>query len=289
MKPNKVLSLIVNGSSFTLPLIPGETLAELLRDRLGLTGTKIGCNEAECGACTVLVNGEAVLSCAYPAARAEDKEITTIEGLAPLLSGTNYEQVLHPVQKAFVAYGAVQCGFCTPGQIMTVYALLEHNPNPPREEIREALKGVLCRCGCYPAIERAILAAADSIQHGTPITPPSLPLSMEDHKEVGKIQNRPDAFQKVTGKAKYTDDLTFEAMLYGRVKRAEVPHAILRHVDVSLARALPGVRAILSAENLPGNGITAWSAQIGRSWLRLGIAFDMLGMQLPSWQRNHEK
>src|SRR4030065_1269477 len=148
--PNaKMLSLIVNGVSHSLPLIPGEMLAELLRQRLGLTGTKIGCNEAECGACTVLVNGEPILSCSYPALRAQGKQITTIEGLASHSSGLKESQSLHPQQEAFVTYGAVQCGFCTPGQIMTAYALLESNPNPTREEIREALKGALCRCGCY--------------------------------------------------------------------------------------------------------------------------------------------
>ena len=252
MKPNNMLSLVVNGSSFTLPLIPGETLAELLRERLGLTGTKISCNEAECGTCTVLVNGEPVLSCAYPAVRAQGKEITTIERLALLSSVGNESHGLHPLQEAFIAYGAVQCGFCTPGQIMTAYALLTNNPNPSREEVREALKGALCRCGCYPAIERAILAAVDSIHHGIPIASPSLQLFKDNHHEVGRVNIRQDAFQKVTGQAKYTDDLQFDGMLYARVKRAEVPHAILRHLDVTHARTLPGVYAVLTAENLPG-------------------------------------
>jgi CO/xanthine dehydrogenase Mo-binding subunit/aerobic-type carbon monoxide dehydrogenase small subunit (CoxS/CutS family) len=255
--PNaKLLSLIVNGVSHSLPLIPGEMLAELLRQRLGLTGTKIGCNEAECGACTVLVNGEPILSCSYPAARAQGKEITTIEGLAQLSSVGNESHGLHPLQEAFVAYGAVQCGFCTPGQIMTAYALLTRNPDPSREEVRLALKGAFCRCGCYPAIERAIQAASDSIHRGASISSPSLPLSSqlsaEKHREVGRIQVRPDALRKVTGEAKYTDDLKFPDMLYACVKRAEVPHAILRQIDVSQAQALPGVRAVLTAENLPG-------------------------------------
>ena len=247
-----MLSLIVNGVSRSLPRIPGEMLAELLRERLGLTGTKIGCNEAECGTCTVLVNGEPILSCSYPAARAQGKEITTIEGLGILSSTGTESHSLHPLQEAFVTYGAVQCGFCTPGQILTAYALLKHNPTPSREEVRLALKGAFCRCGCYPAIERAILAASDSIHRGTPISSPFLPLSEEKHREVGRIQVRPDALGKVTGDAKYTDDLKFTDMLYARVKRAEVPHAILRHIDVSQARALPSVRAVLTAESLPG-------------------------------------
>jgi xanthine dehydrogenase molybdenum-binding subunit len=247
----KILSLIVNGSTITLPFIPGETLADLLRERLGLTGTKVGCNEAECGVCTVLVNGEPVLSCSYPAARAQGKEVTTIEGVTAELSYRNDSQSLHPLQEAFIAYGAVQCGFCTPGQIMTAHALLKHNPNPTRKEIREALKGAFCRCGCYPAIERAILAVSDPIHFDSPVSSSLSTLSDEKHRGVGKMQVRPDAIQKVTGNAKYTDDLKFDGMLYARVKRAEVPHAILRHLDVSRARSLPGVKGVLMAGNLP--------------------------------------
>jgi xanthine dehydrogenase molybdenum-binding subunit len=276
MNHKKMLSLFVNGDSYSLPLIPGETLAELIRERLNLTGTKIGCNEAECGACTVLVNGEPILSCSYPAARAQGKAITTIEGLGLLSPGENKSHGLHPLQETFVTYGAVQCGFCTPGQIMTAYALLKCNPNPTREDVREAMKGALCRCGCYPAIERAILAASDFIHRGIPISSPSLPfsdqrsapLSAENHREVGRFQVRPDAYQKVTGKAKYTDDLNFNNMLYGRVKRAGVPHAILKHLDISQALVLHGVRAVLTAENLPGernHGLvsTDWPILVG--------------------------
>jgi CO/xanthine dehydrogenase Mo-binding subunit/aerobic-type carbon monoxide dehydrogenase small subunit (CoxS/CutS family) len=246
----KLLSLMVNGVPYSLPLIPGETLAELLRHRLRLTGTKIGCNEAECGVCTVLVGDDPVLSCSYPAMRAQGKQITTIEGLPQLSSGGKENHGLHPLQEAFVTFGAVQCGFCTPGQILTAYALLKRNPNPSREEIRAALRGTLCRCGGYPAIERAILAASDLIHRGLPIPAPSVQLSEVKHRQVGKILIRPDALQKVTGEAKYTDDLCFDDMLYARVKRAEVPHAILRGIEVSQARALPGVRAVLTAENL---------------------------------------
>jgi xanthine dehydrogenase molybdenum-binding subunit len=226
-------------------------LADLLRQRLGLTGTKIACNEAECGACTVLVNGEPVLSCSYPAARAQGKQVTTIEGLSDLTAGMT-TQLLHPLQQAFIFTGAVQCGFCTPGQIMTAYALLQHNPNPTREEIREALRGAVCRCGGYLAIERAILSAADVIHNGSSIASPSVPQSEEKRRGVGIAQIRPDAALKVTGKAIFTDDLKFDGMLHARVKRAEIPHAILRRLDVSQARSYPGVRAVLTAEDLPG-------------------------------------
>ncbi len=252
MATEKTLSLTVNGNPFTLSLIPGETVAGLLRERLGLTGTKVGCNEAECGACTVLVDGVAILSCTYPAARAQGKEVITIEGLAEVAQGAGSRPRLHVLQEAFINFGAVQCGFCTPGQIMTAYALLERNPNPSQDEIREAMSGVLCRCGCYPAIERAIKAASISVQQGTPLRPIDLPVSLGGHYAVGTPLVRPDAFQKVTGKAIYTDDVKFVGMLFGRIKRAGVPHAILRRLSVTKARELKGVCAVLTATDLPG-------------------------------------
>jgi CO/xanthine dehydrogenase Mo-binding subunit/aerobic-type carbon monoxide dehydrogenase small subunit (CoxS/CutS family) len=252
MNPGKMLTLTVNGVEHSLPLIPGETLAELLRQRLNLTGTKIGCNEAECGACTVLVDGEPILSCSYPAVRAHGKEILTIEGLAMLSIVGNDGYGLHPLQEAFVKYGAVQCGFCTPGQIITAYALLQHNPSPSQEEVRDALKGVLCRCGGYPAIERAVLAATKHINQGTSISISSQMPSEKNVRKVGRNLIRPDALQKVTGKAIYTGDLTFSNMVFARVRRAEIPQAILRGVDISQAQAFPGVLAVLTAKDLPG-------------------------------------
>src|SRR5512137_2782001 len=134
---DSVISITVNAKKYDLPAIPGETLADLLRKRLRLTGTKIGCNEAECGACTVLVEDEPVLSCIYPAERAHGRNILTIEGLAATQSG---EVKLHALQEAFVAHGAVQCGFCIPGEIMVAYALLQRNPEPTSDDIRHALK-----------------------------------------------------------------------------------------------------------------------------------------------------
>ncbi len=143
----KQISLTVNGIQQTLEAKPGETLASLLRLRLRLTGTKIGCEEAECGACTVLIEGEPVVSCIYPAERAAGKSIVTIEGLAQRVHD---EMKLHPLQEAFVEHGAVQCGFCIPGQILTAYALLKRNPDPTQDEIKFALKDTLCRCAGIP-------------------------------------------------------------------------------------------------------------------------------------------
>ena len=245
----KKISIIVNGRSCQLEPIPSETLADLLRKRLRLTGTKIGCNEAECGACTVLVDGEPVISCIYPAERAHGKQVLTIEGLAESQEGGIK---LHALQKAFVQYGAVQCGFCIPGQIMTAYALLQRNQNPTQAEIRYALKDTLCRCAAYPSIEGAIQAAAHSLRTSEPVSSPNVQESAADYKIVGRTHVRPDAVDKVTGMAKFTDDLTFDGMLYASVRRAGVPHAFLRRLEVEKARALPGVVALLTAKDLPG-------------------------------------
>jgi xanthine dehydrogenase molybdenum-binding subunit len=246
----KTMTLNVNGANYELPVVPGETLADLLRNRLNLTGTKIGCNEAECGACTVVIDSEPVLSCIYPAERARGKSILTIEGLANQ-DGDGIH--LHPLQEAFVTHGAVQCGFCIPGQIMTAYALLERNQAPTSQEIRYALKDTLCRCAGYPSIESAIQAAADSLRTGQPVAPVELTIAEKKNRVIGQIQVRPDAVEKVTGKAIFTDDLKFKDMLFAAAKRAGVPHAIVRHVDISKAKALPGVISILTAQDIPGD------------------------------------
>ncbi len=242
------IHLSVNRKPYSLESKPGETLSDLLRNRLNLTGTKIGCGEAECGACTVLVNGEPVLSCVYPAERANGSEVITIEGLAERVQ----EQVkLHPLQDAFIEHGAVQCGFCIPGQIMTAYAFLQRNPNPSPEEIQFALKDTLCRCAGYPTIMNAILAAAESLRTGEPVKKPVIPDSIHSREVVGRMNIRPDAMEKVTGEAVFTDDLKFEGMLYASVRRAMVPHAFLKKLDISKAKQFPGVKAILTAEDIP--------------------------------------
>ncbi len=272
------MQLIVNGNPVSLDPQPGEMLVDLLRERLNLTGTKVGCNEAECGACTVLVNGQPVLSCTYPAAKADGKEILTIEGLAEQASpskGTRpddpvYLQLakLHPLQQAFVLYGAVQCGFCIPGQLMTSFALLQRNPQPGEEEIRQALKDTLCRCAGYPTIIRAVQAAAESLRAGQPVTPPDFIPTSSANPIIGTLQIRPDALGKASGQAKFTDDLKFEGMLHARVKRAMLPHAFVKSIDVSKARQLPGVCAVLTAADIPGEHnhglvIYDWPVMVG--------------------------
>ncbi|HSL28625.1 MAG TPA: molybdopterin cofactor-binding domain-containing protein [Anaerolineales bacterium] len=262
---NNQISLTINGVQHHLEPVPGETLSTLLRQRLRLTGTKIGCEEAECGACTVLIDGEPVVSCIYPAERADGKTIVTIEGLAQRV---HEEMKLHPLQEAFVEHGAVQCGFCIPGQILTAYAMLKRNPDPTKDEVRFALKDTLCRCAGYPTIENAILAAAQALRTGEPVAKPTIPDSIHTHKSVGRTHTRHDGVDKVIGTAIFTDDLVFEGMLHAKVRRAMVPHAFLTRLDISKAEALPGVVAVLTAEDIPGERnhglvIYDWPVMVG--------------------------
>lgn len=151
----KTIKLFVNGKEFLLDVDTNDTLVEVLREKLGLTGTKIGCNQGECGACTVLINGETVLSCLTLAIECEGKEILTIEGLEDPKTGE-----LDPIQEAFIEKFGIQCGFCTPGMVMSAKALLNKNPDPSREEIKRGIQGNLCRCTGYEQIIESISAAA---------------------------------------------------------------------------------------------------------------------------------
>jgi aerobic-type carbon monoxide dehydrogenase small subunit (CoxS/CutS family) len=155
------LELIVNGARRSVESGPDESLLEVLRERLDLTGTKYGCGEGQCGACTVLLDGKPVRSCLTPALSAAGKPVTTIEGLEE-----NGE--LHPLQEAFIAEDAMQCGYCTPGMIVEASALLLRTPNPGAAEIARAMQGHVCRCCCYPRIVRAIRQAAARTQRPGP-------------------------------------------------------------------------------------------------------------------------
>jgi aerobic-type carbon monoxide dehydrogenase small subunit (CoxS/CutS family) len=147
------LTLLVNGKEYTADAAPEETLLNVLRDRLELTGTKYGCGEGQCGACTVLLDGSAVRSCRTQVSAATGKKITTIEGLA-------HGDTLHPVQRAFLQAEAFQCGYCTPGMILSAVALLEHTPNPTEKQIVRYMEGNVCRCGTYERIIQAVRWAA---------------------------------------------------------------------------------------------------------------------------------
>lgn len=153
---SKIVELSVNGRTIEEIVEPMEPLQSVLRDKLGKTATKTGCKQGGCGSCTVLLDGEPVVSCLLPVEEAVDHEITTLEGLTP-------QEGLHPIQEAFSEHFAMQCGYCTPGMIMTAKALLDRNPDPSDEEIREAISGNLCRCTGYEPIIEAIQAAADTI------------------------------------------------------------------------------------------------------------------------------
>lgn len=150
---NHRVGLTVNGRVHNLDIESHRTLLEVIRDELKLFGTRESCGTALCGACTVLIDGEPISSCTYLAARANGRSITTVEGLAGPYG-------LHPVQQAFLQEGAFQCSYCTPGMLLSTVALLEENPSPTVEEIKDYLVGNLCRCGSYPQIIQAVLAAA---------------------------------------------------------------------------------------------------------------------------------
>jgi carbon-monoxide dehydrogenase small subunit len=158
MTPVKV-RVKLNGSWVEGETRPDRMLLDFIREDLGLTGTKKGCEEGECGACTVVMNGKTVLSCLVPALKADGAEILTVEGMAE-------EGRLHPLQEAFWEEGAVQCGYCTPGMLISAKALLDGNPAPRVEQVKEAISGNLCRCTGYSKIIRAIRAAAEKMEKG---------------------------------------------------------------------------------------------------------------------------
>lgn len=237
------LKMTVNGASVDVDVPESRYLSEVLREDLRLTGTKIGCNEAECGICTVLVNGTPVVSCVFPAFKAQGAVVETIENLSQ-------DGSLHALQQAFLDHGAVQCGICTPGLIMTAKGLLDHKSaagEPVSEEdIRAALKDSYCRCTGYQSVINAVLQASGQN------VPPYLPETQEPGLAIGKAQPNPNALAKITGEARFTDDYKFPGMLYARTKRAGVPHARVRSIETAAARELEGVHAVLTHKDVPG-------------------------------------
>ncbi|MBI1299028.1 molybdopterin-dependent oxidoreductase [bacterium] len=264
------LKLTVNGVDRVLDVSASRYLAEVLRYDLKLTGTKIGCEEAECGACTVIVNGRPVDSCIYPAFKAQGATILTIEGLAEEweVAGCRWQVAegeapspatchlqpanLHPLQEAFVVHGAIQCGFCTPGFIMQAKTLLDENTDPSDAEIKECLKDTCCRCTGYTSIISAVKAAGEKMRTGH-LPLPAVPDVIEPLVQIGKPHARPDAVEKVIGTALYTDDYFFDGMLHGATLRSTYPHARIVGMDTSKALALPGVHAVLTHEDVPGD------------------------------------
>ncbi|MBA3872538.1 MAG: molybdopterin-dependent oxidoreductase [Anaerolineae bacterium] len=241
------LNITVNGQERNLDVPESRTLAQFLRLDLGLTGTKIGCEEAECGICTVLVDGTPVDSCIYPAFKASGRSITTIEGLAD-------GETLHPLQSNFIRHGAVQCGYCTPGLIMTSAALIDENPDPNEHDIKVALKDTYCRCTGYTSVISAIQSAAREKRGLSPL-PVNEPTVSEPMDVISRSVPPIEVTEKVTGEAKYTDDYTFPDMLFARTLRSPHPHAKILSIHTEKAKALSGVRAVLTHEDVPGENL----------------------------------
>ncbi|HXG49867.1 MAG TPA: molybdopterin cofactor-binding domain-containing protein [candidate division Zixibacteria bacterium] len=225
----KTIRFHLNGTAHEATVEAELLLAEFLRDRLGLKGTRKGCDVQICGACTVLVNGRPVSSCVTPAFEIDGKSITTIEGLAR-------GEALHPIQQAFWDEGGFECGYCTPGMILTTHALLNENPDPTDDEIKACLGGNICRCTGYVSIIAAVKRAARLIKGNATDPPPH--------------GRRFDGAPKVRGEPIYTADLARPGMLYARILRSPLPHAAIKEIDVTAAEKLPGVVAVLTRDDL---------------------------------------
>jgi putative selenate reductase molybdopterin-binding subunit len=261
------LELHINGVIKSLDVAPNESLLTVLR-REGYFGVKHGCESGECGACTVLVDGVPRPSCVTLAAQTGGCTLTTVESMGNA-------RKLYPLQEAFVDTGAIQCGFCTPGMLLSATALLKRNPSPSEEEVREALSGNLCRCTGYARPVQAVLRAA-AVMRGESVLPISKPASEEQFQPwnpgrspleqresqqrlavsagelsvVGKPERRVDAIKLVTGKPAFVDDIELRDMLYARILTSPHAHAIIREINVSEARALSGVHAVLTYKDV---------------------------------------
>lgn len=238
------VGLNVNGQAVQAEVPADMSLMRFLRDNLGLTGTKDGCSSGHCGSCTVILNGRATRSCLVRMKKAKGARVETIEGLAQ-------NGQLHPIQQAFIERGAVQCGFCTPGMIMTAKALLDTNPDPSPDEIRSALtkNRNMCRCTGYVKIVEAIQDAAKRIREGRGYAPPPIP---EEGGQVDVTILPRDAVGLVTGTTLFGDDMQLEGMLHGRILWAAHPHAEILRVDTSQAEAMEGVALVVTARDVPG-------------------------------------
>src|SRR3954468_19797581 len=269
MLESEMSSMTINGR--TVPLFDEDDalLVDVIRDQLGLTGTKLVCGSGVCGACTVLVDGAPVASCLMPAHAATGKKVTTVEGI-----GT---AALHPIQKAFMAHDALQCGFCTPGFVVEAVAFCDRwrstkgTAVPSREEIGAALSGHLCRCGAYDGIFRALADACAGRFDGDAFVSP-----------------RMEARDKVTGSAKYTVDIRHDGQLEGLILRSQIAHARIGELDLAPARAMPGVGAAVSllgddrVVRFVGEPIAAVAAKDRKTALAALAAIKIRSERLPS-------
>jgi xanthine dehydrogenase molybdenum-binding subunit len=251
------LQFTLNGTPAVVAYETETNLLELLRRRLGLTAAKDGCGEGQCGACTVLLDGRPVRACITPLSRVAGRTVTTLEGLRG--------PVLDAIRDGFTATGAVQCGFCTPGMAVAAAALLAKEPNPEPAAVRKALHGHICRCTGYVKIVDGVLYAGGLLR-GEEVADrfPSLPGGSASERRSGEPVRsqdqggirasvvRPDAADKVTGEALYVDDMTVPGMLHAAVLRTPYPRALIHRIDTAAARALPGVHAVVTAADIPG-------------------------------------
>lgn len=272
----RTITIKINGERRRLRVGPTESLLDALRAASYLS-VKRGCDNGACGVCTVLMDGEPVRSCRLQAERAEGREIQTVEGLGTPTG-------LHAIQKAFLETGAIQCGFCTPAQMLAAKALLDRNPTPTEQEVREALAGVLCRCTGYVRPIEAVLRAAAALRgdplqsvspirktlppEGSPVELPDVyrrgpgatgilpplvfsPPGMESTRVVGQPEAKVDGEKLARGLAVFTDDFRMEGMLYGALLTSPHAHARIKRIDASMARQLPGVHAVLTCQDIP--------------------------------------
>ncbi len=293
------ISMKVNGVPRTLKIEPRTTLVRALREELKLTGTKVGCDRGACGACTVHLDGAPALACTTLAIEVGERAVTTIEGLAS-------NGKLHPIQQAFVEEDALQCGFCTPGMVMSCAALLAKDARPDRAEIRNAVAGNLCRCGTYPKVFTAVMKASgqkpegwtlETRQAGTAAAPPpgsawvgiaggpvALQLRTIPETEakpwptnvglavVGKPAVRLDGRAKVTGEALYTSDVALPGMLHAKRVVSPHPHAVVKRVDTSKAERLPGVKAVFVVKKQEGATLVDPSTEQNGTFPRIRYA-----------------
>ena len=229
--------VMVNGREYESA--EDKKLLSFLRDDLHLTAAKDGCSEGVCGTCTVLVDGAKVKACVMPLSKLQGKSIVTVEGIAP--------EEMAVYEHCFAQAGAVQCGFCIPGMIISAKSLLDVNLNPTREDVKKAIKGNLCRCTGYKKIEEAILMAAEFFREGKPIPAAPEKLHMDEHAQ------RLDAKEKVNGSGLFADDLQIEGMVYAKPVYSKYPRALINRVDASKARSHPDCLAVLLREDVPCN------------------------------------
>ena len=246
LEARQIVRLLVNGDARELVGDPARRLSDALRDELGLTGTKIGCHAGDCGACTVLVDAEQVCACIVAVGQCEGRAVTTVEGLG------DAGGALSPLQRAFVAHGAAQCGICTPGMLMSAESLLRANPAPSEAEVRDALAGVLCRCTGYTKIVEAVLAVAAGEVEDAPVA--------ASGQSVGSRAARLDAPAKVRGDERFGADQWPAGVLAMRVVRSPHPHASFELGDIdAFLRRWPGVVDVLTAADVPNNAFAIFA------------------------------